>query len=177
MRLLSYNIHKGVGGRDRLYRFERIIEVIESENPDLICLQEVDHNCKRSRYDDQPILLAQAFRFPGSLYQANVYLRGNAGGYGNLILSRWPFQKTHQVSIRLKNRKPRGAQISVVETPEGLLHLVNSHLGLAERERHWSRVSFSLTCNVHLPKTFPFGLNLDFSTQKTTKPRNPCRPF
>ena len=137
MRLLSYNIHKGVGGRDRLYRFERIIEVIESENPDLICLQEVDHNCKRSRYDDQPILLAQAFRFPGSLYQANVYLRGNAGGYGNLILSRWPFQKTHQVSIRLKNRKPRGAQISVVETPEGLLHLVNSHLGLAERERHW----------------------------------------
>ena len=137
MRVLSYNIHKGVGGRDRLYRFERIIDVIESENPDLICLQEVDHNCRRSNHDDQPLLLAQTFRFPGSLYQTNVYLRGKAGGYGNLILSRWPFAKAHQVSLRLKRRKPRGAQITVVETPEGPLHLVNTHLGLAEGERHW----------------------------------------
>ena len=42
MRLLSYNIHKGFGGRDRLYRLERIIKVIEKHKPDLVCLQEVD---------------------------------------------------------------------------------------------------------------------------------------
>ena len=54
MRLLSYNIHKGIGGRDRRYRLERIIGVIEEENPDLICLQEVDRNVRRSRFDDQP---------------------------------------------------------------------------------------------------------------------------
>ena len=47
MRLLSYNIHKGIGGRDRRYRLERIIAVIEHENPDLICLQEVDQNVRR----------------------------------------------------------------------------------------------------------------------------------
>ena len=28
MRLLSYNIHKGIGGRDRRYRLERIFDVI-----------------------------------------------------------------------------------------------------------------------------------------------------
>ena len=33
MRLLSYNIHKGIGGRDRRYRLERIIQVIEDEQP------------------------------------------------------------------------------------------------------------------------------------------------
>ncbi len=44
MRLLSYNIHKGIGGRDRRYRLERIVDVIESENPDFICLQEVDRH-------------------------------------------------------------------------------------------------------------------------------------
>src|SRR5439155_1299680 len=38
---------------------------------------------------------------------------------------------------RRKRRKPRGAQLAVVETPEGPLHLVHWHLGLAERERHW----------------------------------------
>ena len=47
MRLLSYNIHKGIGGRDRRYDIQRVIEVIEEENPDLICLQEVDHHVRR----------------------------------------------------------------------------------------------------------------------------------
>jgi endonuclease/exonuclease/phosphatase family metal-dependent hydrolase len=135
MRLLSYNIHKGVGGRDRLYSIDRIIRVIEEENPDLICLQEVDRNVRRTHFDDQPRLLARSFYPAADLYQLNVHLR--TGGYGNLLLSRWPFRGKHQISLRLKRRKPRGAQMAVVETPEGLLHLVNWHLGLAERERHW----------------------------------------
>jgi endonuclease/exonuclease/phosphatase family metal-dependent hydrolase len=135
MRLLSYNIHKGIGGRDRRYRIDRIIRVIEAEHPDLVCLQEVDRNVHRTRYDDQPARLAEALHDAGQLYQLNVRLK--AGGYGNLILSRWPFRLTHHVSLRLRWRKPRGAQLAVVETPEGLLHLVNWHLGLAERERHW----------------------------------------
>ena len=43
MRLLSYNIHKGIGGRDRRYCIDRVLEVIGHERPDLICLQEVTH--------------------------------------------------------------------------------------------------------------------------------------
>ena len=135
MRLLSYNIHKGIGGRDRRYRLERIIEVIELENPDLICLQEVDQDVPRSRHDDQPRMLAEYFRAADHLYQRNVHLR--SGGYGNLILSRWPMERRHQISLRLNSKKPRGAQLAVIATPEGPLHLVNWHLGLAERERHW----------------------------------------
>lgn len=135
MRLLSYNIHKGIGGRDRRYRLERIIDVVESENPDFICLQEVDRHNPRSHFDDQPQLLAEYFRADGHLFQPNVHLK--TGVYGNLLLSRWPIVKRHQISLRLETKKPRGAQIAVVETPEGPLHLVNFHLGLSERERHW----------------------------------------
>jgi endonuclease/exonuclease/phosphatase family metal-dependent hydrolase len=135
VRLLSYNIHKGIGGRDRLYRFERILEVIEHENPDLICLQEVDRNVKRSRFHDQPQMLAEYFRSAAHLYQLNVHLK--QGGYGNLILSRWPLSSHHHVSIRFQTSKPRGAQLAVVTTPEGPLHLINWHLGLAERMRQW----------------------------------------
>lgn len=135
MRLLSYNIHKGIGGRDRRYRLERTIAVIEHENPDLICLQEVDRDVRRSSHHDQPYLLAEAFHAAGVLFQLNVHIQG--GGYGNLILSRWPLRGHHHISLRLNQRKPRGAQLAVVETPEGPLHLVNWHLGLAERERHW----------------------------------------
>jgi endonuclease/exonuclease/phosphatase family metal-dependent hydrolase len=134
MRLLSYNIHKGVGS-DRRYRLERIIEVIREEGPDLVCLQEVDCNCRRSRFHDQPALLVEHLGVPAHLYQLNVPKR--EGGYGNLILSRWPIRHHHHVSIRHRRRKPRGAQLAVVETLEGPLHLVNWHLGLRERERRW----------------------------------------
>jgi endonuclease/exonuclease/phosphatase family metal-dependent hydrolase len=135
MRLLSYNIHKGIGGRDRRYRLERIIQVIEAENPDLICLQEVDRHVARTRHDDQPKKLSEALHALAHLYQLNVRFKG--GGYGNLVLSRWPLRSAHQISLRRKRRKPRGAQLAVIESPEGLLHLVHWHLGLAERERHW----------------------------------------
>jgi endonuclease/exonuclease/phosphatase family metal-dependent hydrolase len=135
MRLLSYNIHKGIGGRDRRYDLNRVIDVIEGENPDLICLQEVDHNCRRSRFHDQCELLAKHFNAVARLRQTTVRLK--TGGYGNLILSRWPIHSCHQISLRMPGKRARGAQFGIVETPEGPLQLVHWHLGLAERERHW----------------------------------------
>jgi len=135
VRLLSYNMHKGIGGRDRRYRLQRIFDVIETENPDLICLQEVDRHVARSKFDDQPRMLADYFNAVGHLFQPNVHLR--TGAYGNLLLSRWRFHSRHQISLRLNRKKPRGGQLAVVETPEGLLHVVHVHLGLGERERHW----------------------------------------
>jgi endonuclease/exonuclease/phosphatase family metal-dependent hydrolase len=153
MRLLTYNIHKGIGGRDRRYDLGRIIGVIEAENPDLICLQEVDRGVRRSSHHDQPHKLAEAFHAVGVLYQFNVRVKD--GGYGNLLLTRWALGSHHQISLRWGWKKPRGAQIAVVATPEGPLHLVNWHLGLAEWERHW-QVEHLLTHHLfresaHLP--------------------------
>jgi endonuclease/exonuclease/phosphatase family metal-dependent hydrolase len=135
MRLLTYNIHKGIGGSDRRYGLDRVIAVIGEEQPDLVCLQEVDRNVRRSQYHDQPELLARSLGAAAHLYQLNV--PHQEGGYGNLILSRWPFHSEHQISLRHRRRKPRGAQLVVIDTPEGPLHLVNWHLGLRERERRW----------------------------------------
>ena len=135
MRLLSYNIHKGIGGLDRRYQIERIIAVIEEQNPDIICLQEVDLHVKRSKFHHQAQMLAEHFKSAAHMHQLNVRIR--TGGYGNLLLSRWSFKAHHQVSLRLGRRKPRGAQLAVIETPEGDLHIAHWHLGLAEKERHW----------------------------------------
>ena len=136
MRLLTYNIHKGIGGRDRRYDLNRVIDVIEGENPDLICLQEVDHNCRRSRFHDQCELAGQALqrrrpaaadhraaedrrlRQPDSLALADSFLPPDFAADG-----------------RPSSRAVR--RLAVVETPEGPLHLVHWHLGLAEKERHW----------------------------------------
>lgn len=154
MRVLSYNIHKGIGGRDRLYRLERVLEVIAAEEPDILCLQEVDRNVRRSRFENQPDRFAAHFEFDHRLFQLNVHVQ--TGGYGNLILSRWPMQSHHQVQLTKQTKKPRGAQMAVIETPKGPIQLVNWHLGLGERERHWQTrrlLEHHLFCESrHLPQ-------------------------
>ncbi len=135
MRVLSYNIHKGIGGRDRRYNLDRIVRVIEHENPDIFCLQEVTHNAKLTAHDDQPHLLQKAFAFPEAAFQKNVHYK--VGGYGNLIVSRWPMPSRHHLSLQLGSRKPRGAQVVVIDSPEGKIRLANWHLGLTAGEQRW----------------------------------------
>lgn len=135
MRVLSYNIHKGIGGRDRRYRLERICAVLDREAADVLCLQEVDRHVRRSQFHDQPQLLAEHVRAVAKLYQLNY--RVADGGYGNLLLSRWPFLEQHQIALTLGRCKPRGAQWAVLASPHGPLRMVNWHLGLREYERHW----------------------------------------
>jgi endonuclease/exonuclease/phosphatase family metal-dependent hydrolase len=135
MKLFSWNIHKGIGGVDRRYNLQRIIDVIVAESPDVVCLQEVDRGARRSRLHDQPHLLSEALALPHMLYQPNVRLK--VGGYGNLILSRWPFRSHHHISLKLAWRKPRGAQLAVIDLPNHPLQVVNWHLGLAETVRVW----------------------------------------
>lgn len=135
MRIVTYNIHKGIGGRDRRYRLQRVIDCLAHESPDILCLQEVDRGVPRSSHDDQPKLLREAFEAADWLYQLNVHLK--VGCYGNLLLSKWPIKRSHQISLRRGIRKARGAQLAVIETPDGPLHVAHFHLGLSERERHW----------------------------------------
>jgi len=171
MRLLSYNIHKGIGGRDRRYRLDRIIQVIEDQNPDLICLQEVDRHVARSRHDDQPHTLAEAFHPAAYLFQLNVKRKN--GGYGNLFLSRWPFRSHHQISLRLGDRRPRGAQLAVVVSPEGTFHLVHWHLGLAERERHWQALRLLEHGLFRQSSDLPTLIVGDFNDWRNTLARGP----
>lgn len=135
MRLLTYNIHRAIGGTDNKYDLQRVVELIDSQNPDIICLQEVDRNVKRSGHHNQPHLLAEFFRCKSSIFQMNHPVQ--EGGYGNMILTRWNFEQTHQISLQWGPRKARGAQIAVVSTPEGRVHVVNAHLGLGKDERRW----------------------------------------
>jgi endonuclease/exonuclease/phosphatase family metal-dependent hydrolase len=135
MRLITYNIHKGIGGRDRKYRLERIVEVLRHEKPDIVCLQEVDRHVKRSHYHDQPEVLAGQCGLPHQCFQMNYPIK--QGGYGNLVLSRWPVRHLDQLCLRFGRRKPRGAQCVVVQTDAGDVAVVNWHLGLNGRERLW----------------------------------------
>ena len=132
MRLISWNIHKGIGGRDRKYSLQRIIDCIEVENPDLICLQEVDRLVHRSHFDDQPRLLAHYFHYH-SIFQPTVHV--GVGTYGNLLLSRWPIESRHRITLQQGLRKDAEMSISDGSAKDlswALLNLYQIHQELQE---------------------------------------------
>lgn len=137
LRLVTYNIHKGIGGIDRRYRPERIVEVLAGLSSDLIFLQEVDENVPRSRRHRQVDFLGDALGFRHRAFFPNVTLR--QGHYGNAILSRYSLDHRENLDLTLPMKKRRSAlhvRVNLELFDRHLrLWLFNIHLGLAEFER------------------------------------------
>lgn len=136
-RLLTYNIHKGIGGVDRRYRLDRTIATIRRLVPDIAFLQEVDEGVPRSRAHRQVDLLADALEMRYRLYQPNVTLK--LGRYGNAILSRFPLTDVRDIELTIPMKKRRRGlaahcRLRATDRSRSLL-LVNVHLGLAGFER------------------------------------------
>lgn len=142
LRLLTYNIHKGIGGLDRRYRPERTIAVLGHYIPDVVLLQEVDVGARRSQGDRQSDLIGQALEMPHRAFFPNVHVRGG-GAYGNAVLSRFPITAARNIDLTYPGRKRRSALHVVLNVPgqhggrPRAVHVFNLHLGLAEFERIW----------------------------------------
>jgi len=138
-RLLTYNIHKGIGGIDRRYRPERIVETVAHCQPDIVLLQEVDDGAPRSNHHRQVDWLGDALGLPHRAYQANVSLR-QGGNYGNAILSRFPLHDVRDLDLTVPLKKRRQALIAHCRLSfDGHIRTIlvfNFHLGLAGYERN-----------------------------------------
>ncbi len=135
-RVITYNIHKGIGGVDRLYRPERIIETLKHYEADIIFLQEVDDNVPRSRFHRQVDLIGDALSMRYRVFQRNVKL--TKGHYGNAILSRYPLLDTENINLTVSIKKKRRALVAHCQLQnehQRTLLLINCHLGLAGFER------------------------------------------
>lgn len=136
-RLLTYNIHKCIGGMDRKYHPDRVIEVLSHYQPDIALLQEVDDGVPRSSHHRQVDLLGDALDYRYRAYQKNVRLK--TGDYGNAILSRFPLFDVNHVDLTVPMKKRRRALIAHCRVHhEGhtrRMLLMNVHLGLAGYER------------------------------------------
>ena len=137
MRLLSWNIHKGIGGLDRRYDLNRILTVINHYGPDVVALQEVDEGVPRSRRHHQAQLVAEILGYPHTAYGPNVWLK--TGCYGNATLSRYPYAHSRNIDLGIGVKKSRGALYTEIRVRDKqhvyTLHLVNIHLGLSGVER------------------------------------------
>ena len=137
LRILTYNIHKGIGGVDRRYDLDRVAETVAHYDPDIAFLQEVDNGVPRSKFDFQVEKLADQMGFPTWAYQNNVRL--TRGHYGNAILTRYPIQEQWNVDLTIPLKKRRRALVAKVHIHLGgherTVFLCNLHLGLAGFER------------------------------------------
>ncbi len=136
LRVMSWNMHKGVGGLDRRYDLARTIAVIKHYNPDIVLLQEVAQGVRKLRQQDQVEILSQALGHHASFYPEHQF---RIGWYGNLILSRWPISNATHLDLTVGWRKRRGMLQAHVRAQVGnhqrTLAVHNMHLGLAGSER------------------------------------------
>lgn len=137
LKVLSYNIHKGIGGVDRRYDLDRIVQTIQHYDPDIVALQEVDDGVPRSRLHRQVDLLAEQLALPHTAFQLNVKLR--TGGYGNAILSKHALHDASDLDLTVKPKKRRQALLVRTtihcEGHQRTVVIANTHLGLAGFER------------------------------------------
>src|SRR5690606_16477100 len=137
IRVVCWNIHKGIGGVDRRYDLDRIIDAILEQEADIVLLQEVAEGMPQLRFEDQAWLLSERLEMPHLDYGPEH--RFSRGGYGNVILSRYPLTDIHHIDLRIGNRKKRGvisARTHVrMEGHTRSVVLFNLHLGLAGSER------------------------------------------
>lgn len=135
MRIVTYNVHKCLG-MDRREHPARIAEVLRETEADIIALQEVLCVEGSARERHQARFLAEEL---GMDYQIGENRKLRGGAYGNVTLSRLPFDAAHNYDITWSGRERRGCLRADfhIETGERkkLLHVFNIHLGTAFIER------------------------------------------
>jgi endonuclease/exonuclease/phosphatase family metal-dependent hydrolase len=170
-RLLSFNIHKGIGGVDRRYDLARVVDTINFYEPDVVLLQEVDEEVPRSRHHRQAELLADAIKLPHVAFQRNVRLK--VGHYGNAILSRFPLTESHDIDLTLPPKKRRGALVTRLSMPAGehtkTILLANIHLGLSGLERQIQLRRLLASECLSLPPC-PSAASIVYSIEATSAP-------
>ena len=136
-KVLSYNIHRAIGV-DRRFQPQRIIDILQHHDADLVLLQEVDEGAPRSRELDLAKEIAEAAGYEHRAVGHNVSLR--KGRYGNAVLSKWPIDLQRNIDLTIGDRKRRGCLHTRLRTvrphsSEHRIDVFNLHLGLSARER------------------------------------------
>ncbi len=135
LRVATYNVH-GCVGTDRQRSEARIADVIAELCADMVGLQELDRGRRRSANVDQAKVIAERLGWHSHFHPA---MQQGDEHYGHAILSRHPLTARRAVelpgSAPFFCRETRSAIGMDVATDFGIVHIINTHLGLGRRER------------------------------------------
>ncbi|MFZ4720268.1 MAG: endonuclease/exonuclease/phosphatase family protein [Ilumatobacteraceae bacterium] len=139
--LVTYNIQYSLGADGR-YDLERSINAVS--DADIICLQEVERNWRRTGMADQPAAIAERLPDRHWVYApildvdaSSVAFDGTVTNrrrqFGQMLLSRWPILSSRVVHLPKIDTGDAanawcGALETVIAVPGGAVRVVNVHL-------------------------------------------------
>ncbi|MGV3662265.1 MAG: endonuclease/exonuclease/phosphatase family protein [Prosthecobacter sp.] len=136
IRIMTYNVH-GCVGCDGKLDHARIAEVIASENPDVVALQELDVSRERSGRAHQARLIADHLNMRFHFHPAMRIKEEEE--YGDALLARWPLTLRKAAELPTVDERlafePRGALWASIEVSGVEVQVINTHLGLSNNER------------------------------------------
>lgn len=122
--VMTFNIK---GGRVSPGELGGIASVIRASGADVVLLQEVDQNRRRSGNVDQPAIIASHLGMQ-SVFGANAYIT-DRGGYGTAILSRFPIDGYDNTHLPNRDGKEQRGVLRANIIVEGQrLVVFNTHL-------------------------------------------------
>jgi endonuclease/exonuclease/phosphatase family metal-dependent hydrolase len=130
LRVLTYNIFGASGKVD----LQRIAEVIQSQKPHLVALQEVDDRTRRSGAVNQITRLGGLTGMHSYFARAMDY---DGGGYGDAVLSVYPFEKVIRHALPADaDCEPRSvAEVHIHINPGHEIYFLATHLDHTDEDQ------------------------------------------
>ena len=132
--LATLNIKHGAEGLDR------VAAAIREISPDIVGLQEVDVNCERSGYADEPAELARLAGYPYYAFAKAIPL--GSGEYGTAILSRFPIESFEEIALESGGGEDRALGHAVVYAGGVRLDVFVTHLSFEDRSVRIRQMKF-----------------------------------
>ncbi|HUP88600.1 MAG TPA: endonuclease/exonuclease/phosphatase family protein, partial [Longimicrobiales bacterium] len=172
--VLTYNIHAGKDAQGKL-SIPAIAAVIDSLQPDIVMLQEVDRRTKRASGEDHLAQLAALTKLNAAFAKSLDY---DGGDYGIALLSRWPIDSSTVVSLAVEppqersggSHEPRVGLHAVLRAPFGRLDVVNAHIDPAREGTYRKQEVIGLLARVqrNIPPDAPLIFGGDLNTRPNT---------
>src|SRR5262245_61976911 len=131
LRIATYNIHKG-RGMDGQVRIDRIANVLDEIQADVVAMQEVVNRENAKPEEHQACYLAERLGYVQAMGETRKH---RAAAYGNVTLCKWEFASSRHIDLSVPRRENRGALRTDIRVGHHLIHLFNVHLGTAFHER------------------------------------------
>jgi endonuclease/exonuclease/phosphatase family metal-dependent hydrolase len=169
LRIVTWNIHKGVRGMGLRKRLEihNMQAAVAALDADLICLQEVRriNHKEAAHFTHWPEMPQADFLAPQgyeAVYRTNAFTKH--GEHGNALLSRHPVVSHAHEDMSDHRFEQRGLLHAIVQAQGRALHVIVVHLGLIAASRQRQMAQLSRYIERDIPKDEPIIVAGDFNS-------------
>jgi endonuclease/exonuclease/phosphatase family metal-dependent hydrolase len=117
------------------YDPDSLIDIIASENPDILCINEMDHLNERNDFTDMVKIFSEELGYPYYFFGKAIDYR--KGEYGNVVFSKYPIISAENTAVpETSNKEDRAAIAAVVDLgADKYIKVITSHFGLSAEEQ------------------------------------------